>query len=131
MFQPASWASVSPPRLDPPVPKKTSVLAPSLNRARAASASAISGRFFGDAQKGELVIAIIVLQGLDMRPDAIEPDHRRTWQAVLANCAFEASIDVLLKHISVVSVPVLHGRLMLPDQTRSGLADFGCAAKCA
>jgi hypothetical protein len=33
---------------------------------------------------------------------------------MLADCAFETSIDVLLKHFPAVSLPVLHGRFNAP-----------------
>src|SRR3974390_3243633 len=57
MPHPPNWASVWPPRLDPPVPKNTSVWASLVRGARAARAAAMSSRHSGTRKSGSAPVA--------------------------------------------------------------------------
>ena len=97
MFQPPSCASVWPPRLEPPMPKKTMAVG-ALPRAcaSAASASAMSCGLLGDAQQGQAAGVVVVLQGLERGREPVEPARQLGLGAGRARrCAFEAARDRL------------------------------------
>ena len=73
MCQPPSWASVWPPRLEPPVPKKITARAPWHSLANAASAASMSARLLGDAQVRQAARLVVVLQTRQRRRQAIQP----------------------------------------------------------